>query len=272
MNRILIFLLLSCTRLYGQVPFFAAGGVAKTFDFFSPNGAAGASVHLKASRIYLNGDYYITHSLRNKYQQVASVQGFAAKVGYMKGLSNDNKIHAGGLTFGYADGTYNKKLSFKYDKLPEDEFGNTLDIEYAVVPVRTQVASAGFTFLLYEVKENKYLEAIADEYDLEKIGKKERRSFTTLALDFLYAPVISYEKKFSYTPFANYVPVQAVITDEPKVKRFGVRFHVETLTFAGFGFSLEMGLQPGLALSSDNVNDFGFNTRMGILYHLYYAK
>lgn len=274
MNRILLLFLLASVRLYGQgdVPFIAAGGVSKTFDLFSPNSAVGASLHLKASRIYLNGEYYITQSQRNKYQQVASVQGFSAKIGYMKGLSEGYKIHAGGFVFGYADGIYNKKLNFSFDKLPQDEFGNTLDIDYAVVPVRTRVISVGGSFLLYEVKENKYMQAIADEYDLEKIGKKERRSFTTIAFDILFAPEVSYEKKFSYTPFANYVPVQAVITDNPKTKRFGVRMHVETVTFAGVGFSLEMGLQPGLALSSDNVNDFGFNTRAGIIYNLYYAK
>lgn len=252
-------------------PFFVAGGGSKTFDLLSPYYPYSAILHLKVTRLYLSGSYSISPASRNQYQLISSSTSRSAKIGYMKGR-RENGITAGGFVIGYADDNYNRKLSIDVGAYPVNEFGNEVEMDFAVVNVHTETFSAGFSYFIFEKKEDKYLEYLADEYDIEKIGKKERRTFTALSFDLLYAPTISYNKTFIYSPFANYVPQQVNFVSQPKVKRFGVRLKMEYVNFSGLGIQLEMGIQPGISLKTGYVNDFGFSTRAGLVYYLYQAK
>lgn len=270
---IIVAVVLSTNSSYSQkfAPFFVAGGGSKTFDLLAPYYPYSAALHLKVTRLYLNGTYSVSPASRNQYQLISPSVSKSVKIGYMKGR-RDAGITAGGLVFGYADDNYNRKLSFDVGTFPVNEFGREQEMDFAVVNVHTETFSVGFSYLILEEKENKYLEYLADEYDIEKIGKKNRRTFTAIAFDVLYAPVVTYDKTFIYSPFANYVPAQMNIAVEPKIKRLGVRIKIDYVTFSGLGLQIEMGLQPGIALKTGYVNDFGFSTRVGLLYYLYYAK
>jgi hypothetical protein len=261
----------NCMYAQSNVPFFVAAGGSKTFDLLAPYYPYSATAHLKVTRLYLSGSYSASPSSRNQYQPINPSTSKSIKIGYMKG-NRSASVTAGGLVFGYADENVNRKFNFDMGKYPVNEFGKTQEIEFAVVNVHTKTYSVGFSYFIFEHKENKYMEYLADEYDIEKIGKKERRTLTSFSFDVLYAPFVEYDKTFIYSPFANYVPQQMQIIVTPKIKRVGVRLKAEYVTFSGLGFHMEMGILPGIAQKTGYVNDFGFSTRVGLMYYLYYAK
>lgn len=264
----ILYLLCISTAAFGQrFGNYAGISIQKEFDWMSNYAPYVGVATVKFGPLFLQGDVHYTSGRNMDVNYLDPTTSFGGRIGYLGGKADDG-IKSFGFTAGYQHLTNYRKLHFDQTDYPIDVTGKPIEVEKVNIRCTGDQFSFGLTGLIVEINETGNLEAMIDDYDLEANKNKKRSSITQFSLEMLYMPKIAFDSTFNYNPWGYFVDRPATITAALKQRKFGVRIMASYAPYSYLGFTMEMGIYPGLKHSTENYNDFGIGVKAGFFVNL----
>lgn len=249
---------------YFGIDFINSHGENENFTNFS-----GLQSQLKIKKIMLSVDMIHFNRLVDNKQLIPSFFSNTYKISYGNAAAisigySDNKWVSGFSAVSY-EGTVGSKTYIN------DAQGNKFYAKNALLKYSAPSYILGYQFTIATKLKSSMFQSMLDDYDKKHASKFGPAKFISGSIDLLYAPKVSTDSTFIYSPYGYYTPQEMKINSPLKSRHFGVQLKMFVCTPYAVGVYMAMGLLPGVR-TTDSDNKLDVSAKVGVLVNLSVAR
>ena len=204
-------------------------------------------------------DNQLIPSFFNNTYKISFGNKAAVTVGY-----TDNKWVSGFSAVSY-EGSIGSKTYLN------DAQGNKFYVKNALLKFNAPSYILGYQFTVAEKIKSNMFQPILDEYDKKHTSKFGPAYIISGSVDLMYAPKVTTDSVFIFSPYGYYTPQEMKIHSPLKTNHFGVQIKMLVSTPYAIGIYMAMGYMPGI-YTKDTESKLPISARVGLLINLSIAR